>query len=525
MVIDISFGKKNKKPKALPAPSKREVAALVNAVDAIWAGDKYPGSFGLTKDYRYSDRTTLIKRSRMLLEENLYFSALLNRIILNEINTGLTLESTPVASVLGISEDQASDYGDQIQTYYSLYADDAEQVDYKKQKTVGQLQVFARRTAIISGDALIIYRQNPKTLMPNMEIVAGEYICTPPKYFNGVTKQGRKIVQGIELSPKGEHVAYWVRVAKKNKFEYKRIPARGEKSGRLNAKMIFSNERRINQVRGVPLFAMAFYMVKELDRYRDAEQRAATVNALLPLIVTKTEKGAGGTPVSGGGVVKKTEQIPQPDGSVKELDFSKMLPGTVPEALPFGMEITSFQTNRPNVNYGKFEEIVTDLFAFSFNIPPEIFRLKFTNSFAASRQANNELDVYLKYSRENQGIDFNQPFYVEVLISAILAGKIPEPPGFLKSWRGQTDRVIFLAWTSSFWAGLSRPSVDIKKDVQAMNEGIAGKVIDMDYACRRLTGKSFGKTAKTLSRNFKQLEELGLSIPSANKTVTVKMMI
>lgn len=476
---------------------------VTDILDAVWSGSKFPGSLGQIKDYDFTDYYSLRKRSVQYFTENSYARGMIRRLLRNEINTGQNLEAMPVESVLGLAEEQAEQWSEESETDWNLWAESPEQCDFKKKNHLGKIAEEARQTALLSGDCLVILRMNKVTGLPMVQLIDGCKIKTP--IGKTVWKNGNKIVHGVELDKNGRHVAFHIQ----NGLKFERIPAKGEKSGRKIAWLIYGTDKRLDAVRGEPILALVLYSLKELDRYKDAEQRAAVVNAMLPLFIKKNEKTVGTRPLTQGAVRKGEIEITDNTGT-STVRNTQNLPGTVLEELAYGEEPVSFNTQRPNINLGKFEEIIINAVAWALELPPEIARLLFQSNFSASRQANNEFNIYLQARFYQFGKEFYQPIYKERLLSSVLNNQLLAP-GLLEAWRDPRQWRIVEAWCSALWSGLSRPSVDINKDVSAAEKGLKAGIGDYDYWNRRIVGKSATQVFKLRSRQQKQMENYGLS--------------
>lgn len=472
----------------------------------LFDGDKFPGSFGITRDYRFVDYWTLRKRSMQLFKSNPYAKGIIKRLLRNEINTGLNLESSPIEERIGISEEVALQWANDREIDWQIWAENPELCDWKKKRTLTDLAEEARQTALISGDVLIVLRINSKTGLPAIDIIDGQFIQSPTE----APKSGNKIEHGVEIDKQGRHIAFWVI---NKELKPKRIPARGEKSGRKLAWLIIGSKGTLDEIRGEPILANMLYMLNELDKYRDSEQRAAVVNSMIAMFVEKTQQVIGSRPIDGGAVRKSEVDVSQQDGSVKKWNMGGMLPGTVPQELAFGEKIVSPATNRPNVNFGKFEETIINTFAWSLEVPPEIVRLLFQNNFSASRQANNEFDVYLKYRFKKYGTDFYQNIYKEWLVQQVLLGEI-QTTGLLESWRDPKRWREFGAWINAEWTGLSRPSVDFKKDVDANAKALDYGFKTQDQICRELANMPFKVVLAKRKREIEAMEKAGISFAS-----------
>lgn len=492
-------------------------------------GEKFPGSFGMTKDYSFVDYYTLRKRSVQLFKENAYARGVMRRLLRNEINSGLVLEANAIPDVIGITEQDATDWDQKSEQDWSLWGTDPLQCDYKKIDPIGKIAESCRQAALISGDCLVVLRMNQITGLPMVQLIDGEKIKNPiGKSANGKNR----IVHGVELDKNDRHVAFWVSSFENGKYKSKRIPAYGEKSGRKISWLVYGTDKRLDAVRGEPILALVLYMLKELDRYKDAEQRAATINGMIPMFIKKTQKGPGGGGFGQGAITKESLSVLQPDGSSRDLNFTSNLPGTVKE-MAYGEELDSYNTQRPNVNFGKFEEIIINTFAWCLEVPPEILRLLFTNSFSASRQANNEFNVYLQYRSVTFGNEFYQPIYKERLISAVLTNQL-KAPGLIEAWRNKRDWRIVGGWTSAVWEGIARPSVDINKDVNAAVKAIANGIGTVKWWTKRITGQNWRAVYKQRQREDEYAKSLDLSFdyqennngePITLNTQTVQNMI
>jgi lambda family phage portal protein len=477
-------------------------AALMQAARAdftFFDGDKFYGGFGNTQ-LQIIDYWTLRQRSAQLFNENLYARGLIRRLVTNEINTGLNLEATP-GDLTGMTDDDVrTDWSENVENRFKVWSKNPELCDRFERSTFGSLQRQLRREAIVTGDVLVVLHMSRTTGLPQIELVSGGLVQTP---LGKVPRNGNEIKHGVEIDPRGRHVAYWVRQKDGN---FKRVPAKGERSGRRLAWLVYGTDKRLDELRGQPILALILQSLKELDRYRDAEQRAAVINSMLAMYVEKTEDKPGSKPLSGGAVRRDTAAITDSDAKQRTFTSTQHIPGLVIEELQQGEKPVSHDTSRPNVNFGAFEASIAHALAWANEVPPEIYLLSFSSNYSASRGAVNEFKLYLDMSRMDRAEEFCEPTYQEWLVSEVIRNKV-RAPGLLEARRDVTKYDVVGDWLSSDWAGAIKPSVDLNKEVSGYEKMSDRGWITSDRASRELSGTKFSKNVRRMKKENELLAE------------------
>lgn len=474
-----------------------------NMVSGLFDGSKYPGGLGDKLDLLAIDYWTLRRRSYRLFTENRYAAGLVKRLITNVIHRGLTLEATPTGAILGKTDDEINDWTDDVEAKFEIWAENAELVSYNHRFTFGEQQENIYKTALLSGDCLIILRQHPVLRTPTIQVLDGSSVRSPLRY------EGKnEIRHGVELDKKGRHLAYWVENASDpSGLKPIRIPAKGPKSGRKIAWMVYGSKIRVDDVRGMPILGIVMQALKELDRYSDAEQRAAVLNSILAMMVKKGQDKPGSRPYARG--AKRRDSVEVDDSSSsgstpRVWNINQQLPGMVIDELQYGEEPVSFSTARPNVNYRVFEEAMMATFAWVMEMPPNIYRLAFSSNYSASGAEINEFKIFLDKVRSAFATAVTKPIYKEWLVSMVLAGLIVAD-GLLEAWRDISKFLISGAWFLSEWAGAIKPSLrrinDIKSYIAAIAEGLATR----DMATKEIYGRKYTTIVKRLKKENSSL--------------------
>lgn len=453
----------------------------------VWDGEKFPGGFGAT-ELLTADYWTLRARSSELFGKNLYAKGLINRLITNEINTGLTPEASPDEDILGVEPDALNDWTDDVEARHAIWARNPSLCDYKLESTFGAIQRQARLEALVSGDVLVVIRQSPITSLPLVQLIDGMSVQSP------LEKQKNDVREGVELDSDGRTVAYWVRQEDR---KFIRIPVWGKDTGRRISFMIYGSERRVGAVRGEPLLSTVLQSLKEIDRYRDSVQRKAVINSILAMFIKKGDAKMGSLPVQGGAVKKGTATVNDGSGPGRRVNLASQIPGVIFEELQHGEEPILKGGEGTDINFGTFEEAIIQAVAWANEIPPEILRLAFSNNYSASQAAINEFKIYLNKIWATWGDTFCTPIYIEWLLAETLLGKI-STPGLLESWRDPKKYDTFGALTSVEWYGSIKPSTDTLKQAKGSQLLVGEGWSTNAREARITTGTKFKNNIKRL---------------------------
>lgn len=485
-----------------PAASSPEMNAPGAArVRQQWHdGDKYPGGFGFT-ELLTADYWTLRQRSAQLFKQNIYARGIVRRLVTNIINTGLALEATPEDAILKAGEDPLADWAELVENRFHLWERSPALCDYCGGKSFGGIQAAAKMAALISGDVLVALLQDPITGLPRIRLVDGARVQTPFGVGSSAPQlaPGHEIKHGVEVDADGRQVAYWLVSQNAQQLRVERLAAVGA-SGRRQAWLVYGTDRLLDEVRGEPILSIMLQSLREIDRYRDAVQRKAVINAILAMFIQKNQETIGSRPLTGGAIVRGKDAVTAPvGGRPRTFNFSEMIPGAVLDELAPGEEPKGFQPNGTDEKFADFEAAIVCAMAWALEIPPEILRLSFSSNYSASQAAINEFKLYLNPVRVAWGDEFCQPVYVEWLLSEVLAGRLVAS-GLLESWRDPLRFDQFAAWTAADWSGAIKPSVDLVKQANGYQLLVEQGFISRDRAARETTGTKFSKNVKKLER-------------------------
>jgi lambda family phage portal protein len=148
---------------------------------------------------------------------------------------------------------------------------------------------------------------------------------------------GSRIIMGVELSPAGRPVAYWLR----DRHPGDSLGRAGYSRTRYSADVVrhYFVPMRPEQVRGVPWIHAAMTRLYQMGEYNEAAIIAARIGAEKVMMLKETEPGAAAA---------------MTDGEENDGTFVWRSSKGAVDILPAGTEPASWVPNYPDANYGPF---------------------------------------------------------------------------------------------------------------------------------------------------------------------------
>jgi lambda family phage portal protein len=423
----------------------------------------------------------------------------------NVIGSGLVLKSRIDYEVLGITHEAADQLEKKIEKEWALWSE-SKFCDNNQQHNFLELQQIAIISWFMNGDCFGLMKYKDKTkYMPyqlRVKLIEGDKVSTPDSYGDNIdlsfkSKNGNRIINGIEIDPEGAVVAYYIANAYSDDYEtekkWQRVIAYGELTGNPNIVHIFEAER-CEQYRGVPYLAPVIESLKQLTRYTEAEIMAAVINGLFSVFI-KTQDGEE---VDFNGV---DEDGGKADG---ENAPSYELGNGLINYLQPGESIEIADAKRPNVNFDGFVSSMTKYIGAALEIPVELLTKNFTASYSASRAALLEAWKAFRMRRTWFANDFCQPIFELWLSEAVSKGRI-NAPGFFN------DPIIKKAYCRAEWNGPAQGQLNPTVEVEAAKLKVENGFSTREKETIEMNGGNFDSNVEQLLLENQKMNKINMN--------------
>lgn len=393
----------------------------------------------------------------------------IDRIVLNAVGPGLTLNCRIGADTLGLTEEQASAWEENTEREFAFWAE-SKDCDVTRGMNFYELQTLCFKSVLLNGDALVMLPMRITKNFPydlRIALIEGDRLQDPPlRTYNSM------IDGGVEFDLDGKPIAYHIanrhplsELSGLPRLEYVRVPAFGHLTGRRNVLHLLPLER-IGQHRGVPFLAPVIETLKQLGRYSDAELMAAVIGGIFAIFFEHGVNDDDSSDYVGEEAMasdiglreQKEQELKDWRESLHTLGVGDMY-GMIAD-LPERTQAKSVSPSRPNSAFDAFVMSLVRQVGSALGIPAEVLFLNFESSYSASRGALLEAWKLFNYWRNWWVTNFCQPIYEEWLYEAVLRGRI-KAPGFLD------DPMIRYAYSWADWTGPSQGQLDPVKEVKA----------------------------------------------------------
>jgi len=483
-------------------------------------GEKTPNELGTPYDFALNYQSLRMRAWESYIKSSLVQTAI-KQYCLWIVGSGLKFQSEPNTEILksfGINLEDS--WSTKIEASFRLYASD-KRSSYSKEMNIHQLASEALKNAILAGDVLVILRY--EGYQPTVDIIDGLFVQTPYDYLE---TSGVKIVDGVELSKTGAHIAYHVF---QNDGTFKRILANPSgQTGARQAWLMYGLRHKISDTRGMSLLTAIMERDAKLDRFVEASVGSAEENSKVPYTIVHNQYSDGENPL----LNQMTEGIGVPAQNRNETQTSanaiatKIAVTTQKQTynMPIGAEFKSNITHT-DPNFENFYTPNAELIFATIGIPSEVALSKYGGSYSGSRAAIKGWEYKIKVEREiTLTQNFYKPTFEFFFLINMYKGNI-QADGYRDALREQ-NWMLTSAYTSCRFIGQSVPHIDPVKEANA-ERILLGKSYDMiplktgEQSCENQNSGDFNEIQKVAkkeveSSSFKEVVEK--SVGNVEKT-------
>lgn len=443
-------------------------------------GEKNLGEIGPIKNYRL-DYNSLRMRSWQSFHESEITQTIMNRYNMWVVGKGLKLQCEPVLSILeseGIKIN-SNEFTKKTEDRFNVWAK-SKMSDYSGMENLHFIAANAVKNSLLGGDVLVILRYENKNV--TIQLVDGSHLQSPTfgtEWFPEKLPNGNRIVNGIELNRKGQHIRYYIRQAD---FSIKSIEAKGKDSGLQMAFLVYGLKYRLDNVRGVPLFAVVLETLKKLERYKEATVGSAEERQKIVMQIVHGVTSTGENPQnknlakaisSASGFTNANDDIPVDVNGTRMADTVAATTNKSVFNMPVDSELKTLESKN-ELYFKDFYTINFDIICAAVGIPPNVASSKYDSNFSASRAALKDWEHTLDVKRYDFSFQFYQPIFNFWLECEILNNKI-QAQGYLIA-KATKNEMVLDSYRMARFVGAQVPHIDPLKEVKAEREklGLAG---------------------------------------------------
>lgn len=485
---------------------------------AKWTGGMSHSGSAITQDHH-----VLRLNARKAYHDTPQARAIVDRYADVVVDTGIKIQPTPDAALLGITPEVAEAWAERIGRRYDLWlgSKDCHRAEamtgYQAQRLY---QIFQQRDNDVfvrlhySGAARLQTKLQFSFIDPSQ--VRGDAYTSTAGY-------GDDFEDGIRRDDAGRETGYKVWVRKRSepgRYTEATIPATGPKSGRRMMLHGYSPEYA-SQGRGYSRLAHALQEFQNLTDFSLATINKAINQSNITMYTTAKGGKDASNPFEGivgaaGPAAQQFGVSPTPaetaQGVTEDSLRSPVEYCPIPEAtvgVPgsvgvFNMqgdeELKPFANSAPADTFNTFVDSFASYLSASLSMPLEVLLMKFGSNYSASRGA---LIMFWRVAwiwRQEMDADYMGPLYEAWLSEEIAAGRETAP--------GWTDPRLRAAWLSHDLVASPIPNIDDVKAANANKLNLEMNATTLDRVSRETNGSNGKANRSKLKREITELQSM-----------------
>lgn len=395
------------------------------------------------------DLPNLTARSRDLSRNNGLMAGAMQTKRDNIVGSVLRLSTNPEYRLLGMTREQALEWGDAVEPRFRSWADTTE-CDAQRTSTLLGIAHQALTGCMLNGDSVVLPLWLPRKgskWATRLMLVESDRLSTPPWLCHNP-----RVRAGIETDEYGAPVAYHVQryhpgdlsgsyaVHTGGFQEWDRIPA-FTPWGRRRVIHLHDKERT-GQSRGKPLVSAVLKDFKMAGDYSSNELQASVANSLVAAFLESDLSQEASMSLFG----QEPREVWKE--SVKEsrqglTSLRNLKPGAI-IPLPVGARLSGYNPGRPNPAFEAFMLAVLRHIAAGMNMSYELLLKDFSKTNYSSARATL-LEVWRYFNGRRRWLTdvLLRPVYELWLEEAVNAGEVEAPDYYANTYAWARCRFIF----------------------------------------------------------------------------------
>lgn len=449
-------------------------------------GAKLDGDIGPIIEYKI-DYYLLKFRSWQSYLESEITHTIVNKYVKWIIGRGLKLQVSPNVLLLKNSHIDVSNLSKTsklIEAKFAIFSS-SRRASYSNMESLNKIAKKAYLNVIVGGDVLVVLRVIKNEV--KVQLIDGQHVRKGldedynfDEYEDSKNEKKNKIKNGIEMSPSGEHIAYWVTESEGK--EAKRIKAKN-KLGMVQAFLFYGREYRLDNHRGIPWISVVLETLKKMERYKEASVSSAEQISKVLFFITHGVGSTGENPLTSslGKIFNAADDSSTQNSNSINDEYDKLAKNikqtTNNETINMPIDSKLEQlTQQNNLYFKEFYMLNVNLISACLEIPPDVALSMYNGNYSSSRAAIQDWQHTLITNRQSVMEGFYKPIYEYFFQHLFLQGKV-ELPGFSIS----ADPEIKEAFMAGELIGDHAPHIDPKKEIEAVREklGEYGKNIPL----------------------------------------------
>lgn len=508
------FFNRRKEIRSTPVSKTRTVSnSIATTSSDFGGGGKVFGgldSDGIAKNINSSQMT---KNARIAYSDSIQARAIVDRNADVVVDVGIKIRPTCNASILGLSEEEAELWNQNIAERFDLYLG-SRQCHRARTMTGYEAQRLFQISSLTDNDMFtrFYFENEPDAMSP----VSFEFIDPLRIEGDGITSTNGQVntCDGIKRDHRGREIAYMVNRIKPNgDYESVEIPAMAGDRYIMYHGFVST---QVSQLRGFSQFGHILQEFQDMSTFTKANIDKAITQASYAFAVTNEGEEDPSNPWENDVTKPAGKQIldslkstglssDEKNALIEQLridrldNFTNNSSGSINFVnLKAKDKITPLNSSAPVTNYDRFVDAFTTHMAASARMPVEVLLMKFGQNYSASRAALIMFYRVAEIFRRKIDTDFLTPLYYNWLYEEIVSGRVSCP--------GWSDPVVRHAWLNHDIVAAPVPNIDPLKTALSKKEEISIGASDYDRAAQEINGTNGKANRAAIKRQMDDVQ-------------------